>query len=130
MANAPPSRGPAASIPWLLFGFRGRIGRQSYWLSYFFLIAVNSVLVAQLVGGEQASLYRLANLLAPVAGLVTLFSNIAVTVKRLHDFGMNGLFAIAVLVPFLNIAFTIWAGVVPGNRGPNAYGALPDRPPA
>lgn len=99
-------------------------------MAYIFLIALNSVLVAQVVGGEHASFHDLAVAVAPVLGLVTLYSNIAVSVKRLHDLDANGLFALALLIPFVNILFTIWVGIPPGTRGPNRYGALVDAPPA
>ena len=129
MSSAPP-RPQAVTVAWVLFGFRGRLSRQIYWMGYFLFIAVDSVLVAQIIGGESASFHDLAATAFPVVAFITLVSNIAVAVKRLHDFGTNGLFALALLVPFVNIAFTIWAGLVPGNPGPNRYGAAPDIPPA
>ena len=67
---------------------------------------------------------------APVAGLVTLYANIAVSVKRLHDLDANGLFALALIIPFVNILFTIWVGIPQGTPGPNRYGAVVNAPPA
>lgn len=123
----PPSR-PA--LPWVLFGLSGRIGRSVYWLAYGALMAANAAVVLQVLGGpEQASGFDLAAGIAPGVGLVTLWSNIAVSVKRLHDVGMSGFLALALLVPFVNLAFSIWIGVVPGTAGPNRFGDRADVPP-
>lgn len=61
-------------------------------------------------------------------GLAILYGSAAISVKRLHDVGYSGFLALALLVPFLNLAFNIWIGVLPGNAGPNAYGAEADQP--
>jgi uncharacterized membrane protein YhaH (DUF805 family) len=114
---------------WLFFGLKGRISRSVYWLAYLGLICVNSIFLGQIIGGEEASYNRLAVALGPFIVLAALYANIAVSMKRLHDFDWNGLFALALLVPIVNLAFTIWVGVVPGTPGANAYGAAPDRPP-
>ena len=87
-------------------------------------------MLVQIVGGEQASYYRLVSSILPVVLLVTFYSNIAVAVKRLHDLGYAGFLAVALLIPFVNLAFTIWVGILPGTAGPNRYGAVPDVPPA
>ena len=62
--------------------------------------------------------------------IATVYSNLAVTVKRLHDIGYSGFLALAIFVPLVNIFFTIWVGVVPGTPGPNVYGEAPDSVPA
>jgi uncharacterized membrane protein YhaH (DUF805 family) len=118
-----------SSLLWLFFGLKGRISRSVYWLACLFLIALNSVLIGQLVGGEEASYFRLAQALGPFVIIATLYSNFVVAAKRLHDIGYTGLFALAIFIPLVNLAFTIWAGLIPGTAGPNKHGAAPDRPP-
>jgi len=115
---------------WLFVSLKGRISRGVYWLAYGVLLCVNAVLVGQLIGGPDASFSRLADAVAPFVILATLYANIAVAVKRLHDMGYSGFLAIALFVPFVNFAFTIWVGLVPGTDGPNAYGEVVDTPPA
>ena len=124
--QAPRKRPP---LLWLFFGLKGRISRSVYWLACLFLIALNSVLIGQLVGGEEASYYRLAQALGPFVIIATLYSNFVVAAKRLHDMGYTGLFALAIFIPLVNLAFTLWAGLVPGTAGPNKHGVAPDRPP-
>ena len=113
---------------WLLLGLSGRVSRGVYWLCYVLVICVQSAILAQLFGGEQASYYRVAAAIGPAILLATLYSNLAVSVKRLHDVGYSGFLALALLVPFVNVAFSIWVGVLPGTAGPNRYGAAADAP--
>jgi uncharacterized membrane protein YhaH (DUF805 family) len=121
--------GWGSSIPWLFFGLKGRISRRVYWLSYALLICLNAVVVGQLLGDEQASFSRLAQAIGPFVILVTVYSNVAVSVKRLHDVGYSGFLALAMFVPLVNFGFTIWIGMLPGTAGPNAYGDMPDSVP-
>lgn len=127
---ASPQTGSRASLSWVLFSIKGRISRQIYWLAWGLLVCVNGVLVGQLVGGDDATLYRIAELVGPLVILATVYANFAVAVKRLHDVGYAGFIAIALFVPLVNIGFTIWVGLLPGSQGPNAYGEAADRIPA
>jgi uncharacterized membrane protein YhaH (DUF805 family) len=113
----------------VLFGLSGRVSRGVYWLCYAAVICLQSAILAQLLGAEQASYYQLAAAVGPGVLLGTLYSNLAVSVKRLHDVGYSGFLALALLIPFVNVAFTLWVGILPGTAGPNKYGAAPDTPP-
>jgi uncharacterized membrane protein YhaH (DUF805 family) len=128
VASPRPARLPL--VLWAFLGLKGRISRSIYWLCCAALISVNSALIGQLFGGEEASYHRLATTLAPFVLAVTVLSNLAVAVKRLHDIGYSGFFALALFVPLVNVAFTIWAGILPGTQGPNRFGAAPDTPSA
>ncbi len=117
-------------ILWLFISLRGRVSRQVYWLAYLMLLSVNAVLVGQLLGGAEASYYRIADAVAPAVILATLYLNLAVAVKRLHDIGYSGFLAVALFVPLVNFVFTIWVGIVPGTHAPNRFGDVTDRPPS
>jgi uncharacterized membrane protein YhaH (DUF805 family) len=125
--QSPRSRSP---VFWLLFGLKGRISRGVYWLAYLLIIAVQSVILAQIISGGAGSFYDVASSLGPIVLIVTLYSNLAIAVKRLHDVGYAGFLALALLVPVVNLAFTIWVGVLPGTPDPNRFGDAPDIPPA
>ncbi len=120
-------------MAWLLFSLNGRISRQVYWLAYLMIFCVQAVLVRPLMMSAEASLNGDAGT-APIwpifALLATLYCHVAVSVKRLHDAGFGGFFAVAVLLPLLQLIFTIWAGILPGTSGPNRFGDAPDRRPA
>lgn len=113
----------------MLFGLRGRVSRRVYWLTYLLITCLQSAVIVQLIGGEAASLHRITTAVGPVLLFGTLYSQLAVSVKRLHDCGYTGFFALALLVPLVNLAFTIWAGIVPGTPGPNRLGVATDVPP-
>jgi uncharacterized membrane protein YhaH (DUF805 family) len=115
---------------WLFFAMKGRVSRHIYWLAYVLFVSVNGVVLGQLLGGEEASFSRLAEMGGPFVILATIYANVAVTVKRLHDVGYSGFLAVVMFVPLVNLVFTIWIGIVPGNAGPNAYGDMPDQVPA
>ena len=60
----------------------------------------------------------------------TIYVNVAIAVKRLHDVGYSGFLAVAVLIPIVQVAFFIWVGIIPGTPDPNPYGDRPDVPPS
>jgi uncharacterized membrane protein YhaH (DUF805 family) len=85
--------------------------------------------VLQVLGREEARFHDAAVTMMPFILVVSAYSTIAIAVKRLHDFDTNGLFALALCVPVLDMAFRIWAGIVPGTAGPNRFGEFRDVPP-
>jgi uncharacterized membrane protein YhaH (DUF805 family) len=129
VANSRTGRRPSP-LAWLLISLTGRISRRVYWLAYLLIVSVQSALLAQMVGVGEASLHSLAAAIGPIVLLVTVYCSIAISAKRLHDVGYSGFLAIAILIPFLNVAFAIWVGLLPGTAGPNAYGDAADVPPS
>lgn len=129
MAAPSRNRAPVVPLAWVFLALRGRIGRRVYWMAQFFIIALDSAFLLQMLGGEEASYHELAVAVTPFLLVVTAYSTVAVSVKRLHDFDTTGLFALALVVPLLDMAFRIWAGIVPGTSGPNRFGVLADVPP-
>jgi uncharacterized membrane protein YhaH (DUF805 family) len=117
-------------LPWLLFGFGGRISRGIYWQGFLALLCVNTALYFQLIGMTEEDLAGSRPFLVLLVAIAALFVNIAIAVKRLHDVGYSGFLAIAVAIPILNVAFSIWIGLLPGTAGPNAYADAADVPPA
>lgn len=119
---------------WFLFGFRGRASRQTYWLAILFLTFVYTAfawpIITTLLTGEELDQSEPFLTFAEIVFFVILWSSIAVSMKRLHDMGLTGIIAFAALIPIVNLALTIWIGVMPGQAGPNKYGPAPDMPPA
>ncbi|MCE9597695.1 MAG: DUF805 domain-containing protein [Spirochaetia bacterium] len=119
---------PSSGILRLLFSFEGRATRGQYWL-------INLLLGALLIGAvvfisvlaaytEKESLSP-SYLLIPV-GILYLWINLAISVKRCHDRGKSGSFVLINLVPYIGgIWFFIDAGCLDGTIGPNAYGDDP-----
>lgn len=67
-------------------------------------------------------------LLFLIAFLASLWSNVALAVKRLHDFGKPGLMAIVLFIPVISIAAFLLLCLFPGDKGSNRYGARTNSP--
>jgi uncharacterized membrane protein YhaH (DUF805 family) len=118
--------GLMTAYQWLFFGFRGRISRQAYWLTFFFIVAILGFALQPTIDPETGALSLRGGALAVAAMLVAIIANIAIGVKRLHDFNAPGLFAVTLFVPGLSVIATLIIGLVPGNLGPNRFGEAPD----
>jgi uncharacterized membrane protein YhaH (DUF805 family) len=145
----PTSRTARSPYLWLFFSLKGRISRQVYWLAYLFLLCVEVIMVIHLDTPEEVRAHPLIAVLSLPVGVVTIYSNIAIATKRLHDgahwgalsltpivLSVLALIAVALgysapLLPIMiaSLAFTIWVGVLPGTTGANRFGEAADVPP-
>ena len=48
-----------------------------------------------------------------------------ITVKRLHDIGWSGWFFIPMVIPIINLLFTLFLLIKPGKKETNQYGEVP-----
>ncbi len=97
------------------FSPQGRVSRKAVW---YFLLPVHSALLAAQYGIGLTMRYLLtpneilysgwlyANLWVGLAMVILLWPSFAIMVKRLHDCGMAGMFAIPILIPLI-LAITI-----------------------
>lgn len=86
--------GAAYDFGWSMFSFEGRLRRSHFWINWAILFVVGM-------------LFGWIPLIGMLIGLIALWPNIAITVKRLHDMGHSGWL---VLAPFVaNIALFIVA---------------------
>ncbi len=113
---------------WVFFGFRGRISRQAYWLAFFFIVVILGLALQPTIDPETGTLSLRGSGLAIAVMLIALVANIAIGVKRLHDFNAPGLLAVALFVPGLSVIATLIIGLLPGNPCPNRFGDAPDIP--
>jgi uncharacterized membrane protein YhaH (DUF805 family) len=118
-----------AAYQWLFFGFSGRISRQVYWLAFFFIVAILAIALHPTIDPETEALSLRGGASALAAMLVAVIANLAIGVKRLHDFNAPGMFAVALFIPGLSVIATLVIGLLPGNPAPNRYGDAPDNPP-
>jgi len=86
--------------------FDGRARRSEYWMFFLFNVIISTVL--QLLFVKLYLIYALA----------VLIPSIACAVRRMHDVGKSGWFA---LIPIYNFILA----VTEGDRGSNEYGADP-----
>jgi uncharacterized membrane protein YhaH (DUF805 family) len=89
-----------------LFSIKGRIGRRDFWIWMgIWLLAM--VILFTLAGGEMLSIQTAAFIL-----VCLLWPTAAVTVKRLHDRGKSGIWALLMVLAWMLLAGN-WA-MLPG----------------
>lgn len=116
-------------LVWLFFGFSGRVSRAAYFLAGLLLAVVQAFLLYRFALAEDGSGAGQGWALAFWAGmLVSIWSNVALSVKRLHDFGKPGLFAVVLFIPAVSILAFVALCLIPGHGGPNQYGRNPNAP--
>lgn len=115
------------TFTWLFFGLSGRISRAAYFFSGLLLYLarfypVYKILVSQ--GSEEAQTFWGGVFLLTILGAIV--CHIALSVKRLHDLGASGWFALLFLVG--DFLFYIVLCLIPGNPGPNRFGSRTNAP--
>lgn len=135
----------------LLFGFRGRINRAKYWLTFliYFIALFALFFLFQLIFSFPTDLLGTILIFAiPVIPIV--ISSIAVAIKRLHDRNKSGWWllvfyflpgvidkvgahtAVELAFRLVSVAISIWAlvelGFLRGTPGTNRYGPDPLAP--
>lgn len=98
--------------------FTGRARRKEYWM--FFLFNVLITLALEVIDGLLGTTF-----IGALYGLVVLIPSIAVTVRRLHDIGRTGWWALIGLIPVLGFIVLLIFAATDGDRGHNEYGADP-----
>ena len=104
----------------ILFGFRGRIPRKTYWL-----YGVLGMIGFAFVTGALLAIAGVPeNVASLVPNLLILWPSFAISIKRWHDRDKSGWW---VLINFIPLIGWIWAlvqnGFLRGTEGPNRFGA-------
>ena len=114
---------------WLFFRFSGRVSRAAYFLAGLLLAIIQAFLLYRFTlvaeGTSESQTWATAFW---VVMLVSLWANVALSVKRLHDIGKPGIIAAALFIPVISIIAFIALCLIPGNPGPNQYGRHPNAP--
>jgi uncharacterized membrane protein YhaH (DUF805 family) len=95
----------------VLFSFKGRLNRKPFWL-YQLAVAVATSVPFFLGEGW-------------LAGVLELWAQAALSVKRAHDRGRSGWFVLVLLVPLVQIWPFIVLWFLRGTAGDNQYGPDP-----
>lgn len=118
-----------SQLIWLFFRFNGRVSRAAYFLAGLLLAVVQGFLLYRFVQVEQGS--PASQLWASafwVAVAVSVWSNMALGVKRLHDLNRPGVLALSLFVPVISIIAFLVLCFFPGVPGPNQYGRNTNTP--
>jgi uncharacterized membrane protein YhaH (DUF805 family) len=114
------ARSPGVGLFNLLFGFRGRITRLQYWLGsagagiggaiLFFAFSL-IIVPADASATPTPTQATMAMLSFGVVSLLMGWAGLALQVKRFHDRGRSGFFALAPLGPWMMIVMTVGGGI-------------------
>ncbi len=114
---------------WLFFSVSGRVSRAPFFLGGMLAAVVQAFpLYRFMLSPEGSSESMIWSMLTLVAFIASLWSNVALAVKRLHDLDKPGLAAIVLFVPVISIVAFLVLCLFPGQPGPNRYGRHPDAP--
>ena len=108
-------------------GFKGRASRSEYWwfLLFAFLISFVTIIIDfALFGLESVEEFGLG-LVSLIATLAMALPSIALTVRRIHDFGQSGWLFLVTIIPILGYVALFVFGILEGQDHPNQYGNVP-----
>ena len=112
-----------------IFTAEGRLNRLRY-LKYMIILAiiasistfVLSSMATFFTGDPESVAVKMITLAwALIAGA----GNVMMMIRRIHDLGKSGWFALIAFVPFIGIIFSVALFCIPGQVGWNEYGADP-----
>jgi uncharacterized membrane protein YhaH (DUF805 family) len=104
-------------MPELLFSYSGRIGIRQFWWGLFSAL-MTTIALAVVVGivlgvvlfavgaGPETEQIAAVGSSVLIAGYA-MFTQLALTVKRLHDSGRSGWWCLMMLVPFVGLAWLV-----------------------
>lgn len=122
------NRNQALTTKQILFSFKGRIPRRTFWLwslvasaSLLILIAISSPLL------KREGLPQIIGFSIIIPVVITFFwISLAVRVKRWHDHGKSGAWILIGMIPYVGALISfIFLGCMRGNFGHNPYGPDP-----
>lgn len=128
------------SLKDVLFSFKGRIPRSTYWYYQLASIVIGGMLggILGVIAGIAASttsdsdtinaILLVTNCLVLIITLPLAYMGLAVSVKRAHDRDHSGWFVLIALIPFIGgLWILIELGFMEGTIGSNQYGPDPNQ---
>ena len=114
---------------WLFFKTSGRVSRAAYFLGGLLVALIQAFPLYRFTlvpeGSAESNLWSFVFFLA---FLGSLWSNIVLAVKRLHDLDKPGIAALILFVPVVSIVAFLVLCLFPGQPGPNRYGRRTNEP--
>ena len=110
----------------LIFSYKGRISRKTYWL-YFFISLGILLFYGAIFAMMPTDTFKagIVFLFAPFL-LALIYGQLPIHVKRLHDINLSGLYVLIFMIPIIGafLSFIVCGGI-PGIDGKNKYGDPP-----
>jgi uncharacterized membrane protein YhaH (DUF805 family) len=105
--------------------FTGRASRKEYWS--FLLVMILAFVITSAIDNATGTVNETSNLgLTSIILLVLLMvPGTALCVRRLHDAGHSGWWAITTFIPIFNYLASLVIGLLNTEEGENEYGSKP-----
>lgn len=114
------------SIGEILFSFKGRIGRGTFWAAIIPMFIVSIVLqVAMVLAADQGGDPAGSIIMAIIVGGFMAWISLAIYTKRWHDLDRSGWMNLTLLIPIVNLVMLLRLGVAAGTAESNKYGEVP-----
>lgn len=108
------------------YRLKGRASRAEYWYIQLFNSFLILLYVLSQLNGDP-NVFEAFNIIGLIVFLVLIIPNICLTVRRLHDIGLNGWFSLLGLIPYLGALFLFICALIPSGA-PNKWGDSADAP--
>jgi uncharacterized membrane protein YhaH (DUF805 family) len=116
---------------WLFFGLSGRVSRAAYFLGGLLLAIAQALpLYRFMLAAEESAGAQMWAVVFGAVFFASLWCNVALAVKRLHDFGKPGILAVSLFIPVISILAFLVLCLFPGDPAGNRYGHRTNAPPA
>jgi uncharacterized membrane protein YhaH (DUF805 family) len=118
-----------SDLIWLFFNTSGRVSRAGSFLGGLLVAIVQAFPLYRFTlvpeGSPESNMW---SFIFFVAFIASLWSNIVLAVKRLHDLDKPGIAALVLFVPVISIIAFLVLCLFPGQPGPNRYGRRTNAP--
>ncbi|RWB55679.1 MAG: DUF805 domain-containing protein [Mesorhizobium sp.] len=118
-----------ADFIWLFFKTSGRVSRAAYFLGGLLVALAQAFPLYRFTlvpeGSPEGNMWSFVFFLTFLASL---WSNIVLAVKRLHDLDKPGIAALVLFVPVVSIVAFLVLCLFPGQPGANRYGSRTNAP--
>jgi len=112
-------------MSWFLYAFKkyavfsGRASRSEFWFFQLvaLLISIGLVFLSMLVSA--------AGILSLIFSLAVIIPSVAVSTRRLHDYGLTGWLNLLAFIPVIGLLILIFLWAQPGKLDTNKYGPIP-----
>ncbi len=119
----------STQLAWLFFSLSGRVSRAAYFLAGLLLAIAQALPLYRVMlvpeGSPQGQMWAV---IFGVIFFASLWCNVALAVKRLHDFGKPGILAVLLFIPVVSIVAFLVLCLFPGDAGANQYGNRTNAP--
>jgi len=121
-----------SSLKELLFSYTGRISRSRFWGGFFLSlfipigVAMATIIPLGLLNISSEIIVSVISFLIAASMIgFTMYAQICLFIKRLHDLDKTGWFSLLMFIPFVNFILFIILGCIQGTAGGNQYGPDP-----